>query len=144
MNRRDVLAAMAAATVLPRAAPAADGDGIAPTAHALYGTAFVFEANGYPPLQDKFPFPQSLLDMARNSGVTAMKCSLGGFDESFEDTVAEIAAFQRIIEEYPDYFMQVRKVSDFADCKREGRMGSVPGSFVGSNSKPKLNGITVI
>ncbi|MGH6870596.1 MAG: dipeptidase [Rhizomicrobium sp.] len=125
MNRRDILAAMAAATVLPRAALAADGNDIAPAAHALYDKAMVFEANGYPPLQEKLPFPQSMLDMARQSGVTAMKCSLGGFDGSFEDAMMEIALFQRIIEEYPDYYMQVRKASDFTECKRAGRMGIV-------------------
>ena len=116
---------MAAASVLPGVTLAADGDDIAPAARALYRKAFVLEGNGYPPIQEKLPFPPEMIDMARQSGVNAIKCSLGGFDGNFEDTVAEIAAFSRIIEEYPDVYMQVRRHADFAQCKRDGRMGII-------------------
>jgi membrane dipeptidase len=114
---------MAATAAMPRMAFAADGDNVAPAAHALYEKSFVYEGNGFPPVQDKFPFPPGMIAMTKNCGVNAIKCSLGGFNDSFEDTMAELAFFARIIEEYPDLYMQVRRHSDFAECKKSGRMG---------------------
>jgi len=121
VNRRDVLAAAgayAAYAAIARAASAQETDAVSSQARALYERAFVFDANLDPPMQEKFPFPKPMLDMVRQSGVNAVKTSLGGFDNNFEDTVAEIAFFQRVFEEYPDVFLQVRKHSDFADAKR--------------------------
>jgi membrane dipeptidase len=126
MNRRDLLAtagAVAAASALP--AFADDDSGVSREAHALYARSLIFDANLSPPLQEKFPFPKAMLDVTRQSGVTAVKTSIGGFDNNFEDTLAEIALLQRIVEEYPDVYMQVRKHSDFAQCKRSGRFGIV-------------------
>ncbi len=126
MNRRDVLVA-AGAVALGAASKsvAADGGDISPEAHALYERVLVFDANLSPPAQDTLPFPQELLDMARNSGVTAMKTSLGGTDNNFEATIAEIAFSQRVIETYPGDYMQVREASDFAKCKAEKRTGVI-------------------
>ena len=105
------------------AAPAADGANISAEAHALYQRALVFDANASPPVSDKLPFPQERLDIVRQSGVTGVKTSLGGTDESFEDTLAEIAFSQRIIEAYPDLFMQVREAGDFTKAKETKRLG---------------------
>jgi membrane dipeptidase len=123
MNRREALAVLAAAAAMPGAALADDDSGVSAEARALYARALVFDANSYPPLDGDFPFPKSMLDMARGSGVNAMKCSLGGFNGSFEDALGEIAFFQRIVEEYPADFMQIRRHADFAEAKRGGRMG---------------------
>jgi membrane dipeptidase len=126
MNRRNVLAAMGAATALAAISPRAfadDDSAVSAQARALYKRSLVFDANMYPPLDGEPPFPQSQLDMMRNSGVNAMKSSLGGYDESFEDTVAEIASFQYVIERYPDYFLQIRTHADFARCKTENKAG---------------------
>ena len=38
--------------------------------------------------------------------------------------MAEIAFFQRVIEAYPDVFLQVREASDFARAKREKKMAA--------------------
>ena len=102
---------------------AADGDDISPKAHALYSRAIVFDANCGPPLQEKLPLPKEMLDIVRNSGVTAVKTSLAGTDADFADTVEEIAFFQRIVEAHPDVFLQVREAADFARAKREKKLG---------------------
>jgi membrane dipeptidase len=115
--------ASAAAAGLPTNASAYDA--VSAQAAALYERALVFDANLTPPLQDRFPFPKAMLDLARHSGVTAIKTTLGGIDEKFEDTVDEISFLQRMCEMYPDVYMQVRKASDFADAKRQRRMGIV-------------------
>ncbi len=124
MNRRNFLGTVSALAAIAATARTAPADGAVSTEAAqLYARALVFDANAIPPLQDKFPFPKAMLDMARNSGVTAMKTTLGGIDEKFEDAVDEIAFVQSMIEEYPDVYLQVRRHSDFERAKREKRMG---------------------
>ncbi len=124
MNRRNLLLSTGAVALTARArALAADGDGISKEAHELYERAIVFDANLSPDVNDTFPFPAAMIEEARNAGVTAMKTSLGGTDEKFEDTLTEIAFFQRIVEYYPDVFTQIRQVSDFARAKREKKVG---------------------
>ena len=125
MNRREILLSSAALVLAAgsrlRAEDAAAG--VSAEARALYEKAFVFDANLGPPLNDTFPFPPGMLAMVRDSGVNAVKTSLGGTDSNFEDTVAEIAFFQRVIEQYPEVFMQIRRASDFQRAKQEGKFG---------------------
>lgn len=97
--------------------------GVSQAAHALYRRAIVFDANCAPPLPDQLPVPQTMLDVVRASGVTAVKSSLAGIDSSFEDAVAEIAFFQRMIEMYASLFLQVRDYADFAKAKAQNRFG---------------------
>jgi membrane dipeptidase len=128
MNRRQLFPVLGAA-VLPFAArplfAAAPAPGVSAEAHSIYERALVFDANLAPPLPDDLPYPAALADMVRNSGVTAVKTSLGGSGESFEDTITEIAYFQRLIEAVPDLFLQVRAAADFERAKRERRFGIV-------------------
>jgi len=126
VNRRDVIGALSATAASAAMPWSARADGaVSPEAAQLYDRAFVFDANLGPPIQEKFPYPKASLDLVRQSGVTAVKTSLGGIDASFEDAVGEIAVFQHAFEAYPDVFLQVRKHSDFADAKREKRMGVI-------------------
>ncbi|HEX4079088.1 MAG TPA: membrane dipeptidase [Rhizomicrobium sp.] len=124
MNRRDMIQAGSAAALLAGSGAAVSAaDAISPEAAQLYERAIVFDANLSPPVQDKFPFPKAMLDMARQSGVTAMKTTLGGIDENFEGAVDEISFMQRLIEQYPDVYMQIRVAPDFERAKREKRVG---------------------
>jgi len=65
----------------------------------LYRRALVFDANSIPPIQDKFPFPKKLLDLMRQSGITAMKATLGGIDGKFADATEDIAFVQHMVED---------------------------------------------
>jgi membrane dipeptidase len=126
VNRRDLLISTGAfALAVGTRAMAADGDGVSKEARELYERAIVFDANLAPPVYGDLPLKPDDLAMVRSSGVTAMKTSLGGTDAKFEDTIAEIAYFQRVVEYYPDLFLQIRQVSDFARAKRENKMGIV-------------------
>jgi membrane dipeptidase len=115
----------AARPVLAAAGAAPDAPAVSREARALYERSIVFDANLAPPVNDTLPFPQAMLKMARDSGVTAVKTSLGGADNKFEDTLSEVAYFQRFIEAYPQVFLQVREAADFARAKREKRFGVV-------------------
>lgn len=95
-------------------------------ARAVWRRSVVLDCNLGPPLgADTFPQPQDALDAARNSGVSAIKTSIGGFNASFEDTFGELAFFQRLIEAHPDYFMQIRVAADIAAAKRERKLGII-------------------
>ena len=95
MKRREFSAALAgacaAAAALPLRAFVADAPGVSAEARALYRKALVLDCNSGPPGGDTLPLPQADLDMARDSGITAVKLSLGGINSGFAETVAEIA-----------------------------------------------------
>jgi membrane dipeptidase len=125
VNRRQILLSSAALALTASSRLRAEDsiNGISPEARALYEKSFVFDANLSPPVSDSLPLPPEMIAMVKASGVNAVKTSLGGTDEGFEETVAEIAFFQRLIEYYPDVFLQVRKASDFARAKQEKKFG---------------------
>lgn len=94
-------------------------------AAGLYRRALVLDCNLGPQLSGKLPLPPADIDLYRKCGVTVMKTSMGGFNNSFEDTVDEIAFFQQLTEVHPDLFMQVRRADDFARAKRDNKLGII-------------------
>jgi len=138
VNRRDFT--FAAASV---AAAAAFGSGdakaeepapaISREARALHRRAIVLDANLGPPAWYDFKPPgwddaqvtPDTVASVRRSGLTAMKLTVGGFNASFEDTLAEIAAVQRLIEGRSDLFMQIRRAEEIDAVKRTGKLGII-------------------
>jgi membrane dipeptidase len=130
MNRREFSAALAAAAATsalspPTRAAAGTRADVSEQARALYARALVLDANCAPPLEDTLPLPQADLDMARASGVSVVKFTLGGINSNFADTVGQIAQVQQLIEVHPGYFTQVRIAADMARAKRENKMGII-------------------
>src|SRR5437588_2917679 len=123
MNRRQAILSISAGTLAAAMPAHLCAQENAPEAAELYRRSLVFDANLVPPVQDKFPFPKKLLDMIRQSGLTAMKTTLGGIDGSFEATIEDIAFVQTLVEKYPDLYLQVRTHDDFGRAKRENRTG---------------------
>ena len=78
-------------------------------ADALYRKAFVLDCNTLASIGtlagDKDIGKE--LQAIRDSGLTALKSTLGGASGTFEETVADIAAAQALIERYPDMFVKV-------------------------------------
>ena len=92
----------------------------------MYSRALILDCNSGPPWEDNAPpLPQSDLDLVRNSGVNVVKLSLGGINEDFAATVAEIAGVQQLIELQPAYFMQVRVPADFERAQRDNKLGII-------------------
>ena len=94
-------------------------------AAGLYRRALVLDCNLGPQLNGKLPLSPAQIDLYRHCGVTVMKTTMGGFNNSFEDTIDEIAFSQQLIEVHPDLFMQVRRADDFARAKRENKLGII-------------------
>lgn len=126
MNRREFAAATTVALGMAASGAWAQTPGISSAARALHRRATVLDCNIGPPIDvSELPLPQASLDMARNSGVSAIKTSMGGFNAPFEETVAEIAFYQQLIERHPDYFSQIRSVADIAAAKRAHKVGII-------------------
>ena len=142
MNRRDFSASLAAAAAgaalapLARAQPApahaeppphAEPPGTAVSTHAraLYHSALILDCNSGPPFAGHLPLPQADLDAVRGSGIDVIKFSLGGINDDFVKTLADIAAVQKLIEVHPAYFTQVRVAADCARAKSEGKLGII-------------------
>jgi len=120
VNRRDVLLSTAALRAEP-ATPlrAEDTDaGVSAEAARLYDKAIVFDANCGPRCRKKFPFPKEMLDVSAQSA-SPRQDLVGRTDSNFEDTLTEIAFFQRVIEHIRRISLQVREASDFARAKSE-------------------------
>lgn len=142
MNRREFaqgLAGAAAATTLaglaraqpapppheaPPAHPESSGAAVSPHARALYRSALVLDCNSGPP-EGHLPLPQADLDAVRGSGIDVIKYSLGGINDDFAKTVADIAQVQKLIEVHPAYFTQVRVAADCARAKADNKLGII-------------------
>jgi membrane dipeptidase len=106
-------------------AATSDPPTVAPAARDLYRRALVLDCNLAPDLGDSLPLPKASVDTIRSSGVTVMKTTIGGFDDSLESTLSDMALYQQAIEYHPDLFMQVRRVTDFAAAKRQNKIGII-------------------
>jgi membrane dipeptidase len=128
VDRRSFALGISALLASGAVSPASADDAITRAARALWRRALVVDGNlGAPIDSAELPLPRATLDIVRASGLTAIKTSLGGFNNSFEDTLAELALNQRVIETHPDYFTQIRTVADFAAAKSAGKLGILFG-----------------
>ena len=137
-TRRDFLAlsstAALAALVPPQtlraAATPSGGSRPAPVpanVEGLYRNAFVLDANtlaSFGTLQYDKGITDELAAI-RNSGLTAFKSTLGGDDGNFEDTVADIAAAQSLIDKHPELFIKVVRPADLDRAKPEGKIAVI-------------------
>jgi len=125
VDRREFMIGLGAGTAMFAVRPtlAMALDEFSPLARALHGRSIVLDCNCAPPDFDGWVAPAATIAQIKAAGVTAVKRTLGGFNAPFEDTVAEIAAYQRAVEVNPGVFMQIRNADDFAECKRSGRFG---------------------
>jgi membrane dipeptidase len=126
MDRRNFVIGAGAAAVAAAASAFAQDNSVSARARSLYRRATVLDCNLGPPITSAdLPLSQATLDLARHSGVSAIKTSIGGFNASFEDTLAELAFYQRVVETHPDAFMQIRNAADIATAKRLRKLGII-------------------
>jgi membrane dipeptidase len=135
VNRREFNQSLAGAAVAAAASSLAGAEpppartpppatSVSANARTLYHGALILDCNSSPP-EERLPLPPADLEAVRGSGIDVIKYSLGGINEDFGATIAEIAHVQRLIEMYPAYFTQVRVAGDFARAKAEGKLGII-------------------
>ncbi|MGB9145062.1 MAG: membrane dipeptidase [Acidobacteriaceae bacterium] len=93
----------------------------------LYRKALVLDANtlasiGY--VQYEKDVAQKL-QAIRNSGVTVLKSTMGGDGGTFEETVADLAAAQSLIDQHPDLFLKVTHPADLERPKADQKVGVI-------------------
>ncbi|WP_369933601.1 dipeptidase [Xanthomonas tesorieronis] len=105
----------------------ANKDAGATDAAALYRRALVLDANTLASIGQLASDGDSAaqLRQLRESGVTALKTTLGGADGGFEEAVKDIAAAQALVDTYPQHFLKVLQHDDLQRAKREDRIALI-------------------
>ncbi|MBB4126478.1 membrane dipeptidase [Xanthomonas translucens] len=113
--------------VAPMAKDSAGKDAGATDAAALYRRALVLDANTLASIGQLASDSDSAaqLRQLRESGVTALKTTLGGADGGFEEAVKDIAAAQALVDTYPQYFLKVLQHDDLQRARREDRIALI-------------------
>jgi membrane dipeptidase len=66
-----------------------------------------------------------LIRAVHESGITVVKCTLGGAGGSFEQTLADLGALEQLIELWPKDFMNVRRAADLDVARQDRKLGFV-------------------
>ena len=135
-------AAAGSLALSPLQALAADQQNVSAEASTLYRKSFVLDCNtlaslGIDPERDK------LIQAVRESGISAVKSTLGGAAGTFEQAVADIAAADQLIENRPDVFVKVRTIEELKRCKPENRMGIIYSFEAASPLGDQIDRITL-
>lgn len=140
MNRRDVIKAMGAATVvtgLPGLAKAAP-----PPAAAIYRDAIVINGNMMGPMEASEHLDAETAAQVRSSGVTAFKRTLGGSgSRSKAETDEDLADLAAAIEKNGDLYMKILRPADFAVAKQSGRVGVIFSFEAGEMLEGRIDNI---
>jgi len=113
------------------------------SASNLYDNAFVLDANtlasiGYTQFESD---SAAQLKTIKRSGLTALKSTMGGDSASFEQTVADIAAAQSLIEKHPDLFLKVTGSGDLERAKPQDKMAIILSFEAASMLEGKIDRI---
>jgi membrane dipeptidase len=68
---------------------------------------------------------EEIAKLIRESGVTAVKATLGGAIGNFEMAVADIASAQQLMEKRADLFLNVRTAADLDRARKEQKLGVI-------------------
>ncbi|HVX06123.1 MAG TPA: membrane dipeptidase [Rhodanobacteraceae bacterium] len=90
----------------------------------LYRNAFVLDCNALESIGFQFD-DASRFEALADSGVSALKTTLGGANGTFEEAVADIAAAQALIEAHPESFIKVRSHADLERAKPENKLAVI-------------------
>jgi membrane dipeptidase len=136
LDRREFLAvsvALAVAAMLPAAAVAAATAGDAPR-WSRYRGAMVIDSCGGPGRDSNEPTRPPLdageLAEIRESGLTAVNFtvgSVGSYANDYNETIRNIAYWDREIAAHPDILMKITRGAQIDEAKRAGRLGVIYG-----------------
>jgi membrane dipeptidase len=124
---RAVASIAALATLSPAFAWAADEAKVSAEAAKLYGDSFILDGNALASIGNilRADNQAEVTKVIRESGVTALKATLGGATGDFAMTVADIALAQQLMEKRSDLFLNVRTAADFDRAQKEKKLGVI-------------------
>jgi membrane dipeptidase len=130
LNRRQfiTLAAGVAATAARADVPAAVSPGVGAAGAALYRKSFVLDCNTLASIGAELCCSEETapaLKLMRESGISAMKTTLGASHGTFEETVADVAAAQNLVDRFPGQFIKVNRVEDLDRARREHKIALI-------------------
>lgn len=100
---------------------------VSTAAAKLYRDSFVLDGNALAWIGSLLgkSDQEGVTKVVRESGVTALKSTLGGATGNFEDAVNDIAAANQLMEKRADLFLQVRTHTDFDRARKERKLGVI-------------------
>jgi membrane dipeptidase len=93
----------------------------------LYRDSFILDCNALASIGNLLSESNQdeVTKLVRESGVTALKSTLGGAVGDFAMTVADIAAAEQLMEKRSDLFLKVRTSGDFDRARKEQKLGVI-------------------
>jgi len=129
LHRREfhasILKLSAAALFAPRLFAGPRGYPTASEIAELYKNGMVMDSLCGPFLDEEAMPTPAQVAVIRQSGITAVNCTIS--ERNLDDTIKILAAFDAMVEKYPDAFTMVRQYSDIPRAKRENKLGILPG-----------------
>jgi len=137
--------AAALATFRPLLGWAAEEPKVSADAAKLYRDSFILDGNALASIGYLLgrPNQDEVAKLIRESGITALKATLGGAVGNFEAAVEDIAGADQLMEKRADLFLKVRTVADFERARKEQKLGVIY-SFESANMlEDKLDRIEI-
>ena len=131
ITRREFTKSLGGAAALVTLSPvlgwASDEAKVSAAAAKIYRDSFVLDGNALAWIGSLLTKPnqEDVAKVVRDSGVTAVKSTLGGATGNFEDAVNDIAAADQLMEKRTDLFLQVRTHGDFERARKEQKLGVI-------------------
>jgi membrane dipeptidase len=131
ITRRDFTRNLSGAAALVAFSPvlgwAADEPRIGADAAKLYRESFILDCNALASIGGLLgrSNQEEITRVIRESGVTALKATLGGAMGDFEAAIMDIAAAEQLMEKRADLFLKVRTAPDFDRAKKEQKLGVI-------------------
>ena len=131
ITRREFTKSLGGAAALVALSPvvgwAADEPKVSAAAAKLYSDSFILDANALAWIGGLLgrSNQDDVTKVIRESGVTALKSTLGGAMGDFATAVADLAAAQQLMEKRADLFLNVRTHGDFERARKEKKLGVI-------------------
>lgn len=124
---RTLGSAAALVTLSPAFALRADEVKVSPEAAKLYRDSFVLDGNALASIGNllREDDQTQITNGLHESGVAALKATLGGAVGDFVMTVADIAAAEQLMEKRSDLFLKVRIAADLDRARKEQKLGVI-------------------
>ena len=124
---RSLGGAAAIAALTPILAWAADDAKISAEAAKIYRDSFILDGNALASIGWLLTRPnqEEITKGIRDSGITAVKATLGGAMGDFAGTVADIAKADQLMEKRPELFLKVRTAADFERARSDKKLGVI-------------------